>query len=314
MKKYDVFICYSRRDKDVAEMISSRLMVRNITVFDDADGIYAGDNFASVLTESISNSRCLLYLHSEYSIQSNWVKKELEFAINKGLEVIAVNISGFHSDDSFIRKLLGEVYWLEYDKVASDSRMQFEKLIYNILESVNKIQQQTPLEDFVENACEKTFSKPEFVQSDSLPKGFDKRVKVEKLSQYEKWKIGECLSLVLMLGSGIGLVLSISISLVILGIISGLFFVMSFYLSYISYSNLRFSVMIHNTDFRRKIVIRVDGEVYNKLGPLDVCKIERKGEHIISAQVEDDSSDAILVHHNFNFKTHGKIIPSGPIN
>ena len=310
MKKYDVFICNSRRDKDVAEKILARLIERNITVFNDADGIYADENFASVLTESISNSRCLLYLHSEYSIQSNWVKKELEFAINKGLEVIAVNISGFRLDDSFIRNLLGEGYWLEYDEAAYDSQMQFDKLIYNIWESVIQTKRQTPPEDFEENSYREISSKPKFIQFDSLPKEFDKKAKEEKLSQYEKSVVRIILSITLIFVSIFGICIGFDIGVIFLIITSVLFFVIGFYLLYLSAANVRYWVMIHNTDIRRRIVIRVDGEVYNKLDPLDVCKIERRGgEHIISAQVEDESSYAVIVHHIFNSKTQGKIIP-----
>lgn len=304
MRTYDVFVCYSRHDADVALRICERLVKENITVFHDAFALPIDGDFASAITEIISNSRYVLYLHSEYSIQSNWVRKELEFAINKGLSVIPVNVSNFRSDDSSIRKLLYDKYWLEYDRAAYDNQDQFEKLIYNLLRIVNPYA--------VENSYGGTSQRPGPIKLEPSPV---ESVKDTKRKPVTAKKTHEFVWLAVLLivvaafavvsianGNFIEAAILIAADLATIGLL--------IYLFRNRFSaNARYTVRIHNSDSRKRVVIRVNGEEYSRLEPLGMSEIERrKGECVISVQLEDESSDAVIINHCFNKETDGKII------
>lgn len=309
MRTYDVFVCYSRHDADVALRICERLVKENITVFHDAFALPIDGDFASAITEIISNSRYVLYLHSEYSSQSNWVRKELEFAINKGLSVIPVNVSGFRSDDSYIRKLLYDRYWLEYDRYAYDYREQLEKLIYNLLRIVNPPALGNPYGGISQ--------RPASIESAPLPaesvkktKGKDVKAKKTPKSNIEFIWLTVLLIVVAALsiisianGNYIEAAILLVADLAAIGLL--------IYLIIHRFSvNALYTVSIHNAEPRRRIVIRVNGEEYTRLEPLGMSEIKRrKGEYVISAQVEDESSDAVILNHCFNKETDGKIIP-----
>lgn len=298
MKKYDVFMCYSRHNLDIARNICKRLKEKNIAVCDVDD--LGAEDFVYAITENISNSRCVLYLHSEYSIQSNWVKKELEFAIDKGLTIIPVNVGEFRSDGSVIRKLLYDRYWLEYAHAAYDHMEQFEKLVYNILRIVNPAS--------VVNPYGGTSQRPEHIQSVPLSAESVKEVKGVKSSRPNvKFVWLAVLLVVVTVLAVVAFENDNYVDVVLLVVLTLVIICMPIYLLY---ANARYSVRIHNVDPRKTIIIRVDGEEYCRLAPLGMNKIENpKGEHVISAQVEDETSDAVIVNHCFNKETDGKIIP-----
>lgn len=309
MRTYDVFVCYSRHDANVAERICERLVKENITVFHDAFALPLDGDFASAITEIISNSRYVLYLHSEYSIQSNWVRKELEFAINKGLSVIPVNVSRFRSDNSSIRQLLYDRYWLEYDRAAYDNQDQFEKLIYNLLRIVNPYA--------VENSYGGTSQRPGPIKSATLSaesvqetKGKDVKAKKTPKSNMEFIWLTVLLIIVAVLAIvSIANDNYIETAILLVADLAAICFLV-YLIRHRFAINARYTVRIHNADSRRRIVIRVNGEEYSRLEPLGMSEIERrKGEYIISAQVEDESSDAVIINHCFNKETDGKIIP-----
>lgn len=303
MKKYDVFVCYSRHDIDIAKQICERLIKENITVFYDAFTLPIGEDFASSITETISNSKLILYLHSHYSIQSNWVRKELEFAINMGLEVIPVNISGFRSDNSSIRMLLYNKYWIEYDHDAFNYQEQFEKVIHNILRVVNPYA--------LGNQYGGVSQSNETIPNAPLIPESLKKAKVKKSSRLYKVSIFHIVLLTVFTTLAF---LSFANNNYIEGtllVVSVLVYIGSliYLIKDTFYSNAQYFVKIHNADAQKKVIIRVDGEEYCRLVPLGMSKIgKRKGEHVISAQVEDESLDAVIVNHSFNKETDGKII------
>lgn len=77
--EYDVFICYSRRDSAIAEQICSALDAHKITYYIDRK-MQIGSEFSDRLAEAISASRLFLFLVSENSTSSFYVKCELHYA------------------------------------------------------------------------------------------------------------------------------------------------------------------------------------------------------------------------------------------
>lgn len=299
MKKYDIFICYSRHDAEIAISIRERLIKENIAFYDGFTLI--ADDYAAAITKRISNSRFILYLHSEHSIQSNWVRKELEFAINKGLKVIPVNISGFRSDNSSIRKLLYDKYWLEYDQYAYDYREQFEKLIHIILRIVNP----------AKGSDVGVSQRPEYIEPTPSHAESYKEDNVVKYSRPKKKHIWSVFLLIIF--TILAIFSFVNNNYYDTAILVATFIAITGLLVYLFtsrfHANTQYSVRIHNSDTRRKVIIRVDGKEDCRIAPLGMSKIERrKGEHVISAQMEAESYNTFIVNHCFNKETDGKII------
>ena len=88
--KYDVFFCYNNRDTEIANVIDDYLRDAGISTFFYANQTLPGINFENALVNIINSSRSVIFLCTQNSIQSNWVKNELVYAINSGKTIIPV--------------------------------------------------------------------------------------------------------------------------------------------------------------------------------------------------------------------------------
>ena len=94
--RYDVFISYSRYDnKEVLELLDQmQKAVPGLRYWFDIEGIKSGDEFDDEIIGAIESSNILLFAVSRDSLQSKWVKKEVQYAINVGKKVIPVLLGG----------------------------------------------------------------------------------------------------------------------------------------------------------------------------------------------------------------------------
>ena len=56
------------------------------------DGVASGDMFAEKIAEAINQSKCLLFFSSEYSNQSNWAIREVEYANKMNIKILTIAI------------------------------------------------------------------------------------------------------------------------------------------------------------------------------------------------------------------------------
>lgn len=83
MRKYDVFISYSRKDTAVADKVCAAFDSVGITYFIDRQGIGGGFEFPKVLAQNIINSHIFLLLASKNAYESRFTTNEIIFAFNK---------------------------------------------------------------------------------------------------------------------------------------------------------------------------------------------------------------------------------------
>lgn len=93
-KKYDLYISYSRADYDGARMIVDVLQKQGYSCFVDFDELDAGE-IEKQLFEAINNSRCLLLVYSQHVESSQFIRREVEFAIENGTKVLPILLSEF---------------------------------------------------------------------------------------------------------------------------------------------------------------------------------------------------------------------------
>lgn len=98
-KKYEVFMCYSHKDQDIARSINYALKGRGYTTFYDASNLVDG-NYDNQLKDAIGHSVVFLYLHTLNGSQSAWCREELVYAYKQNIDIIPVILDGYIPDVS----------------------------------------------------------------------------------------------------------------------------------------------------------------------------------------------------------------------
>lgn len=76
----NVFLSYSHQDSKWP-MLAERLRSADFVVWDPETELYPGDNFASQLATALENADAMIVLVSPDAMNSEWVKREIEFAL-----------------------------------------------------------------------------------------------------------------------------------------------------------------------------------------------------------------------------------------
>ena len=123
MNKYDIYICYSRKDymdeyrniipNNPVSSITRILDAGGFSYFIDMEGIYSGDNFAERIEAAIQSSRLFLYLSSSNSNQSMWTAREIAIADEYNKEIIPIRLDHSHYSKRVMFRLADKDY-LDY--------------------------------------------------------------------------------------------------------------------------------------------------------------------------------------------------------
>ena len=141
----DVFISYSRKDyeadNNIINLIKASLASENISFWFDEEGIYIGDEFASVITNAIRRSSVFLFVSSRNSNNSTWTSNEISVAMEFKKPIIPLRIDDSHYNDSVMMKIIS----LDY---ISYSDINKEKTIKALIRTIkHKINYQTSLKN-----------------------------------------------------------------------------------------------------------------------------------------------------------------------
>ncbi len=92
--KYDVFICYSSKNRDVFLKLKDEFISNNLKVFDPHENVT--DNYSEIIANAILESKYFIVLLSQEFSESEWAMKEIEFALmeskKSGMKIIPVAI------------------------------------------------------------------------------------------------------------------------------------------------------------------------------------------------------------------------------
>lgn len=81
--RYDIFISYSRRDYTIADKIVNALNAGGFTYYRDQQGIESGSDFLQSIINAIGSCRLFLCVLSENAYSSEFVIKELKYALQR---------------------------------------------------------------------------------------------------------------------------------------------------------------------------------------------------------------------------------------
>lgn len=115
--KYDVFFSYSRQDAQIVRRVYQYLLNAGYRCWLDLDELASG-NFAQQIIATIRESRNFVFFNSEYSIKSEWVGNEIDFAEKNNLNIVPILI-----DNSPTRREVKLYQGIEYSADFFDAFM-----------------------------------------------------------------------------------------------------------------------------------------------------------------------------------------------
>jgi O-acetyl-ADP-ribose deacetylase (regulator of RNase III) len=130
-KKTKIFISYKTGEKDgmtfTANRIKKELDAANYDVWMDVDAIQAGQNWNDQIYERIRTSDVLLLILGTTTINSDWVRREIDVAKGSGVTILPVLIrDDFDKQDTLDKFDIPRLQFV--DMLVGDDK-QFEKLI-----------------------------------------------------------------------------------------------------------------------------------------------------------------------------------------
>lgn len=88
--EHDVFISYKHEEKKQAFEIQELIEGWGIKTWIDKDGIFSSYDFKEVIEKAIENTKIVIFLSSALSNQSDYVKKEIQYAIKLNKRIIPI--------------------------------------------------------------------------------------------------------------------------------------------------------------------------------------------------------------------------------
>lgn len=93
--KHDIFISYSREDKEVVLPLVERInreLQTNCWI--DLTGIESGTKFERKIQEAIDACKVVLFMHSDNSLKSEWTEREVIYADGENKRIVPVLVNG----------------------------------------------------------------------------------------------------------------------------------------------------------------------------------------------------------------------------
>ena len=128
MKKYDVFISYSRKDKAIVDEIRQLLDANSITYWLDIEKIRMGSEFMGDIVDAIEKSDLVLFISSVNSNASHNVAKEISIADKFKKTILPVRIDDAPYSSVIEYDLIG-VDYIDYSKRSNESLEKLRKSI-----------------------------------------------------------------------------------------------------------------------------------------------------------------------------------------
>lgn len=127
-EQYNIFVSYSRKDKERVRLFVDDIHTRtNAQCWVDWDGIESGSIFTDVIIKALDKVDILLFILSDNSMSSDFVRKEIHYALNIGKKIIPVVIDG----GTLRGWALFELGQTDYINI--DDSLQYEKLLSNLV-------------------------------------------------------------------------------------------------------------------------------------------------------------------------------------
>ena len=127
--KYDLYISYSRANHDTARTIADLLQRQGYSYFVDFCN-FGSETFEEQTLGAINSSSCFVLLYGQHVESSQFIRREVEFALENGIKIIPILLSEF-KDVSWYKDKFATINCIKLcdDGLSSEAS---EKLLQNI--------------------------------------------------------------------------------------------------------------------------------------------------------------------------------------
>lgn len=127
-----VFVSYSRKDKDIVLTICKELQSYGVGVWIDLEGKYHGQNFKNVIVDAIEKSTIVLFFSSEESNASYYVQQEIALSVAKRKHIIPIILD----DSKFANSIqfdLCNIDWIDYKQKDEETMKTLVEDVVNTM-------------------------------------------------------------------------------------------------------------------------------------------------------------------------------------
>ncbi|MDD6538730.1 MAG: TIR domain-containing protein [Bacteroidales bacterium] len=126
---HEVFISYSRKDKDIADFVSNVLKKNSIKYWIDKEGIYSSSNYKELIVDAIEVSNAVIFISSENSNASINVIREIGYAVNMNKPILPLMLDDAPYAKS-IRLDISDIDQIDFKNPVASSKKLITSLMY----------------------------------------------------------------------------------------------------------------------------------------------------------------------------------------
>lgn len=126
---HKVFISYSRKDQEVADILCKILKDNDIDYWIDKDGIYSSFNYKEMIVDAIDVSKAVVFISSENSNSSVNVIREIGYAVNMNKPIVPLILDEAPYARS-IRLDISDIDKIDFRKPYDSTRKLIASLMY----------------------------------------------------------------------------------------------------------------------------------------------------------------------------------------
>lgn len=130
--KYDIYLSYSRQDREYADQLYKALSKFGCKVFYDFSDLTTAANFANSLFDAILDSKVFVVIYSESTSNSTWIKREVEFASQEEKRIFPILIDNVVLD-SHLKYALYQYQFLRIDSNNISYQETNIKTVFKVL-------------------------------------------------------------------------------------------------------------------------------------------------------------------------------------
>ena len=129
--KHQVFISYSRKDKEAVDSIKAILDEYQIPYWIDKEGIFSGENYKEVIVDAIEVAKVVIFVSSANSNASINVIRELGYAVQQRRTIIPVLLDDAQYAKS-IRLDIADIDQIEFKDIELAKKKLVASLAYSL--------------------------------------------------------------------------------------------------------------------------------------------------------------------------------------
>ena len=110
---YDAFISYSSQDKTIVDALCHYLEENKIRCWMAPRDILPGQDYAEAIAQAMSNVKVFILVYSNFSLSSQWVRKETNLAVSKKKIIIPFRIEDCSFEGTAMELYLNDRHWID---------------------------------------------------------------------------------------------------------------------------------------------------------------------------------------------------------